>query len=197
MIPQAAPAFPLEWPAGRPRTQSRNRQPSKFGDGSFAVVRDGLLKELKRLGAKYVVLSTNIELRGDGLPYANRRNPDDPGVAVYFADKKGRKIAFACDRWLKIEDNLRAIQKTIESIRGIERWGTGDAVDAAFSGFLALPPVAKWATVLECDTGDRVEVVEQQYRMLSFRNHPDRGGDPVKFRAVNDAYDDFKRERGI
>ena len=41
-----------------------------------------LIWELKRLGARGMVLSTNVELRQDGLPYSNRRRPEDPGVAV-------------------------------------------------------------------------------------------------------------------
>ena len=107
-------AYPLSWPTNRPRTSSWRRTRSKF-DTTFAVARDELLRELKRLGAKGVVLSTNIELRQDGLPYAGRRQPDDVGVAVYFTHK-GRQVCFACDRWDKIEDNIRAVTKTVEAI---------------------------------------------------------------------------------
>ena len=34
---------------------------------------------------------------------------------------------------------MQAIAKTIEALRGINRWGTGDMMEAAFKGFSALP----------------------------------------------------------
>lgn len=58
--------FPLSWPAGWPRT--RNRGVSRFArNRSFAAARTELLEELARLGAKRIVLSTNVELRLVGL----------------------------------------------------------------------------------------------------------------------------------
>src|SRR5262245_44424311 len=128
--------YPLYWPDGRLRTPRRSR--SEFKVYSFAVVRDQLLNELKLMNARDVILSTNLMLRNDGLPLANQRQPADPGVAIYFT-YKGKAVAFACDRWDKIEDNVQAIRHTINALRGIARWGTGDMVDAAFTGFLALP----------------------------------------------------------
>jgi hypothetical protein len=137
-------AYPLQWPAGRPRTVYHRRETGKF-DVSFARARDNIISEVKllcggRWGAEpHTVISTNVALRRDGLPLAGQRAPDDPGVAVYFVYKK-RQMSFACDRWLKIEHNMQAIAKTIEALRGIARWGTGDMLEAAFTGFTALPP---------------------------------------------------------
>lgn len=74
-------AYPLSWPLGKPRTGYRTAASFKT---SLADARDGLLLELARMSANEVVLSTNMELRRDGLPYAQRRQPLDPGVAVYF-----------------------------------------------------------------------------------------------------------------
>ena len=48
---------------------------------SFAKARDELLVELKRLNATNIVISSNVETRQDGLPYARSKEPDDPGVA--------------------------------------------------------------------------------------------------------------------
>jgi hypothetical protein len=131
-----ATAFPLQWPSGRPRTEHWRREQAKF-DVTFARARDNIVAEIGRLAGRYpdpqIVISTNIALRRDGLPLANQRQPDDPGVAVYFLYKK-RAVAFACDRWVKIEHNMQAIAKTIEALRGIARWGTGDMLAAAFTG---------------------------------------------------------------
>lgn len=197
--PQAGvPAYPLQWPAGRPRTPGCRRTRSKF-DTTFAVARDDLFRELRRLGARAVVLSTNIELRQDGIPYANRRQPEDVGVAVYFTHKN-RQVCFACDRWDKIEDNIRAVCKTVEAIRGIERWGTGDMVDAAFAGFQALPaPASKrpWWDVLGVAGHASSEEATAAYRRLSLANHPDRGGSAATMAQINAAWDEFRRERGL
>ena len=73
--------FPLNWIPGKLRTPSHQRKQSQF-QVSFAKARDGLLLELSRLGASNIIISSNVQTRKDGLPYANFREPDDPGVAV-------------------------------------------------------------------------------------------------------------------
>lgn len=192
-------AYPLSWPTNRHRTPSHRRARSRF-DTTFAVARDELLRELKRLGGRSVVLSTNMELRNDGLPYASRRPPDDVGVAVYFVDSKGRRKCFACDRWNKIEDNLHAIKKTIEALRGIERWGSGEDMEAAFAGFAALPPAPKsraWWDVLGIHPYSPADVITQAYRTLVHKHHPDRGGSTAAMQEVNAAFEAAKKERGF
>lgn len=130
--------YPLHWPAGKPRTPAHKIEPSRFEPGNRPTEVANVQSELQRLGAKNVIVSTNLRLRGDGLPYARDRAPTDCGVAVYF-DYSGGQKCFACDRWRTIEENLRAIFKSIEAIRGLERWGSKEFVDAAFTGFTALP----------------------------------------------------------
>ena len=124
-----AEAFPLYWPEGWKRTAYRRT--SAFKIAAFGKARDLLLAEIKRMGGTSIVLSTNISLRNDGLPYAGQRNPDDPGVAVYFLYKK-RQMSFACDAYRKVEENAYAIAKTIEALRGIERWGASDMMERAY-----------------------------------------------------------------
>lgn len=200
-----AEAYPLQWPEGRARTERWRRERAKF-DVSFARARDNIVGEIGRLAGRYpdpqIVISTNIALRRDGLPLANQRQPDDPGVAVYFLYKK-RQMSFACDRWDKIEHNMQAIAKTIEALRGIARWGTGDMLAAAFSGFTALPPPSAsaapaparrhWRDVF--GTGVRTrEDLQDVYRRLAAAYHPDRGGDAAKMAELNAARDEALRE---
>jgi len=191
----AATAFPLYWPTGRPR--ARFAQSSKFKVTSFSRVRDELLHQLKLMGAKKVILSTNIELRRDGLPLAGQRNPRDPGVAVYF-EYKDRPVCFACDRWSKIEDNMQAIRHTIDALRGISRWGTGDMVDAAFAGFTALPayvPPEPWRSVLELnEMAFSLADAEAAYMKLAKIHHPDRGGTTEAMQRLNEAIERARRE---
>src|SRR3954464_15309435 len=126
-------AYPLAWPNGWPRTPAAKRQPSRFSPGALSKEAQETIWELARLGARQAVISTNVELRQDGLPYSNRRKPDDPGVAVYFMYEK-RQQCIPCDRWSTVEENLRAIWKSIEALRSLERWGAKSFVDAAFTG---------------------------------------------------------------
>lgn len=131
-------AYPLSWPAGKPRTPRHKVEYSRFEPGSRPTEVANIQAEIRRLGGRNVIVSTNLRLRNDGMPYARDRAPDDAGVAVYF-DYGGGQKCFACDRWRTIEENLRAIFKSIEAIRGLERWGSKDFVEAAFTGFAALP----------------------------------------------------------
>jgi hypothetical protein len=200
-----AEAYPLAWPAGRARTDPYRRERAKF-DASFARARDNLVREVELLcgggsrhwigGSVHLVISTNIALRRDGLPLASQRQPDDPGVAVYFLYRK-RQMSFACDRWQKIEHNMQAIAKTIEALRGIARWGTGDMLEAAFTGFTALPPppaegplqqprLRHWRDVFGTAVKTR-EQLQEVYRRLASAHHPDRGGDQAKMAELNDA----------
>lgn len=194
-----ATRYPLSWPAGRARAS--HRAASRFKVSSFTRVRDELLNELKLMKARNVILSSNLKLRLDGLPLANQAQPSDPGVAVYFTTADGIDVAFACDRWRKIEDNMQAIAHTIDALRGIARWGTGDMVKAAFSGFAALPAArvasASWWDVLGVVQHAPGQVIHDAFRALVLRHHPDRGGEPDKMVEINRAYDSFKRERGL
>lgn len=192
---QSHQAYPLQWPEGRPRTLAYKRKVSRFKT-SFAKARDNLISELQRLGSKLPVLSTNIELRLDGIPYASRRQPDDPGVAVYF-QYEGIQMCFACDKYHKVEENIHAIMLTIDALRGIKRWGTGDMMKRAFSGFTALPhnPVASnWRDVLQCHGINNLARIEEIYKRLRAIHHPDRGGDKEKFQQVQAAYEQARQE---
>lgn len=191
------PAFPLAWPEGRERTPSYKRQSSKF-DCTFTQARDGLGAEIQRLGGRYPVLSTNLPLNLSGLPYANKGEPADPGVAVYF-EYKGKGMCFACDRWTKVKDNIRAIEKTIEAMRGIQRWGTGEMLDRAINAFQALAaPAAKrpWREVLGLQQHRAIDrdTIEQARRYLAKTHHPDKGGDPARMAEINAARDEALKE---
>ena len=176
-------AYPLHWPAGWPRTKRRHN--SAF-DTTFAKTRDALIHEIHMMGGRYPVLSTNIALRRDGLPYANQPEPEDCGVAVYF-EWKGKQMVFACDRWNRTKDNVRAIEKTINAMRGIERWGASDMMERAFSAFEALPaPKSCWDELEIVPDSDK-ETIISAYRYKAKRVHPDHGGSESAMAALNAA----------
>lgn len=195
----SATAYPLQWPAGRERRPYHRREQAGFDTG-MAAARDAAFNEVRLLGGKNVVLSSNVPLRQDGKPYANFPRIDDPAVALYFT-YKDKPMCFACDRWTKVEDNIQAIRKTIEALRGIARWGTGDMLQAAFTGFSALPPpiVAggprHWRDVLEFGNGpaNRDELL-RNFRILRSTAHPDKGGSHDAMTELNLAYEAALKE---
>lgn len=181
-------AYPLQWPAGWQRTPQGRRERGQFGT-SFAKARDGLMAEIERMGGRLPVLSSNLALRRDGLPYAQQARIEDPGIAVYFG-YKGQQMCFACDRFSTVEANTQAIRKTIEALRGIERWGASDMMERAFTGFAALPApgASSWRDVLNPNDP------EGSYRRLRSQHHPDRGGDVEAFARVQAAWEAYQQE---
>lgn len=189
-------AYPLAWPTGKPRTPHHKIEKSRFDPYGRAAEVTNVRDELHRLGARNIVVSTNVRLRRDGLPYSADRAPDDQGVAVYF-DYAGGQKCFACDRWKTIEENLRAVFKSIEAIRGLERWGSKSFVDAAFTGFAALPaPGASraWWEVLGLSQSATKEQISAAYRAEAMRIHK-AGADDGALSDLNVARDDGLRSR--
>lgn len=211
-------AYPLHWPLGRQRTKAGERKRAAFnrkitewksrGDGSnyqatrassvtLAVASQRLLREVSAftvsgrtwvINPSTVIVSSNVPVRRDGMPYSNAREPDDAGVAVYFV-MKGQKHCLTCDKWDRVADNVNAIAKHIEAMRGQLRWGVAD-VAAMFAGFKALPGAVVTAPVMTPDEamewvrkmagfaaiGD--DNLKDAFRACAMKLHPDpNGGD--------------------
>jgi hypothetical protein len=184
-------AYPLCWPEGWKRSATRKR--SKF-KAAFGFARDSLFRELKLLGVRdyNVIISSNIPLRRDGIPYAGQSNPKDPGIAVYFR-LKDKPMVLACDQYLDATDNLYAITKTVEALRGIERWGASDMMERSFTGFQALPPAQsqKWWKILNVKESSTLDEVKTSYRDLARVYHPDKmGGSTEMMAKINHAYEE-------
>ena len=186
-------AFPLYWPPGWPRTPRHKIQRSRF-DQTPDRARQHLRWEMERLGATKVILSTNVELRRDGEPWAGRRQPDDAGVAVWFT-LHGEQQCIPCDRWDRVHDNMHAIKLSVEALRGLDRWGASDMVKAAFKGFNALPAPGQrhWREVLGRDV-ETTDQVERRYRELARERHPDHGGSDAMMADLNAARDQARAE---
>jgi hypothetical protein len=185
---QPVEAFPLCWPLHRKRTSYRERGRFKT---SFAKARDNIIAEVSRMGGRNAIISTNIELRRDGLPYASFTQPSDPGVALYFT-YKNKPMCFACDRYRNAQDNMHAISLTISALRGVARWGTGDMMEAAFTGFIALPapaPEDEPYQILGVDRGAAPNEIEYAYKRLAAQHHPDKGGSNEQMARINAARD--------
>ena len=190
-------AYPLYWPEGRKRTDAWKRTRSRFNTG-FGAAAKAAYDEVGRLGGRGTIVSTNVPLRRDGLPLASAKRVDDAGAAIYFT-YKDKQMCFACDRWDKVEDNIWAIAKTIEALRGIARWGTGDMLEAAFKGFAALPPPrsSAWHEVLDVSPDAPLSEIEVAYKRHAKNAHPDNGGSHDEMAKLNDAILQARKEKGV
>lgn len=204
-----ATPFPLAWPHGRPRRQPAERRRAAFGSvrqrgGSSWVSKERLSvaealsrlqHEIDALRASYPVVSSNVELRLDGMPRSGQREPDDPGVAVYF-QLAGKPHCLPCDTYDRVADNIAAVAKHIEATRAIERYGVADVAEM-FRGFRQLPPPSPrdWREVLCLPPGPHVlQDVEIMYRRLAARRHPDNGGSHDAMAELNAAIAQAREE---
>lgn len=221
-------AYPLAWPAHWKRAAWRKdanfHRKVDTGQGwkknervTVEQAQSKLHSELRQLGAKKVVVSSNLRLRLDGLPYSNQNNPSDPGVCVYF-ELNGRPRCLPCDQWKRAADNLVAIAKYVEAMRGQIRWGVG-SVDAMFAGFKALPggdaivtppamSVEEAAQFVADAIGHPVSkptIIESEptfamyYRSAAKRLHPDANGGVTSndWLTLQQAGEVLKRHHGV
>lgn len=209
--------YPLQWPPRLPRTNTGGHQRSHFGGRGG---RDALsphatgkevVAELHRLGATTWVITSNLPSRGpEGIPYCDSQRGGDPGVAVWFEYKRIERV-LACDCWFRAEENLRAIAKSIEAMRGLERWGVADIMASVFTGFAAaLPPgdapVVSWRDVFgrigggpdwpDLPPDDLLALVKARHRRLMESSHIDAGGSPERMLELNLALDAARAELG-
>jgi hypothetical protein len=200
-------AYPLSWPSYVPRTKHRTRaafwsktRPNSVGyRGTQYKTMTDALGSLQRemdnlLGASHMVLSTNVALRLDGLPRADQPKQMDPGAALYFNRNKQR-LCMPCDKWDRVEDNIYAIAKHIEAMRGMERWGVG-TTEQAFAGYKALSEGEKWWVVLKCDRDADTTEISKAFQLEAKYAHPDMpGGSHDAMSRLNAARDQAIAER--
>lgn len=218
--------YPLAWPAGWKRTAPSQRERARFskGERQYAsspnsdsrswmrkrdlTIGDGtqrVLDALRILGVLDgdAIISTNLQLRLDGLPRSGQSAPDDPGVCVYWerAGDHGQKC-MAIDRYDRVADNLAAVAATLEAMRAIERHGGAQILDRAFTGFTALPAPGQttarsWRDVLELNGDTSIEKARENYRRLAGLRHPDRGGSHSAMAELNAAWAQAQEAAGV
>lgn len=209
-------AYPLSWPEGWPRSPQRKAARfsksdwrAGYGSSSYRVQRElsiadatkRVLEELQRLGVPYGewIISTNLELRLDGLPRSGQAAPADPGVAVYWQRPGETMKVMAIDIYDRAADNLAAVAATLNAMRAIERHGGAQILERAFTGFTALPPPGTsrpwWEVLGMADPALRRsrDAILDAYRMQAKKAHPDAGGSDAAMAEINAARDEALR----
>lgn len=189
-------SYPLQWPLTQ--TRSSHQVISLFKCTQEQAWR-GIERQLLQMGTTGAILTSNMKVRRDGYFYSNTSlNDNSPAVAIYF-DYKGSRHCIAIDRYVQIKENIRAIEKTLEAIRGIERWGGGKIMETALGGFKELPstvivtrPHRSWFVVLDVDEDANALEVKQAYRDALKLHHPDAGGEADDFAEVQRAYKEWQ-----
>lgn len=178
---EAPTAYPLQWPAGWPRTGGK--ESSRFKTTLAGALKE-LQDEVRLLGGTGMVLSSNVTL--------GRERPADPGVVAYFFFEK-QQVAVPCDRWHLVQDNVKAIALTINAMRGMERWGAKHMIRAMFQGFRALPaPEGDWRGLL--GNPRTVAEAEAAFRDRAKAAHPDAGGSHERMAALTAAIAAARKE---
>jgi hypothetical protein len=208
MSPEAVERYPLSWPVGWKRTPYSQRRNAAFHstrtyrreDGQHWKAKESLTLgdaierltgELRRLGARNVVISSNLRVRQDGLPYSQQaKQLDDPGVAVYFRLSNAPRV-LACDKWRSAAENIAAITGHIDAIRKQDRYGVG-TLEQAFAGYAAIPAKTggeDWRAEMgfKPDEHPDAESIEARFRALARERHPDAGGSHEAMARLNQA----------
>lgn len=188
--------YPLHWPAGYKKTLSVSRIDSQFKQ-TMNTAQQFLRKEIERLHASDLIISTNIPVRkSDGGFYSEWMNKklEDPGVAIYFKIK-GKDRSMCCDQYVRVWENIYALGKGLEALRGIDRWGISEFLDRAFTGFKALPESSAlvqsriWDVLELKGQPATSEIIRNCYRRIARKVHPDQpGGSADAFSELQEAY---------
>ena len=168
------------------RKVDANRPRAPFRAGYQTTI-DLLEREVRMLGARQVVVElaiTEADLRLDGQPYATAR-PRHPGVTVAFDSQHG-PLKYTADKFATWQENIRAIALGLEALRKVDRYGMTSRGEQ-YAGWKQLG-----------GGGPSPEHGREIIRKLGglkaalFATHPDHGGDPDDFAAVQAA-----REAGV
>lgn len=162
-----------------------------------------LFGEVQKLGGKHLVLQVDIrerDIRADGLPRANARHGENPGVIVSFESRHG-PLRYATDTYTDWQDNLRAIALALGALRAVDRYGVSRRGEQ-YTGWRAIAaPKPVFADAAAAETwmrGYGAEMLGQPggrwagslsplYKAMAKRMHPDAGGERAEWDRLDEA----------
>lgn len=189
-----------------PGKTTEHRGPSPF-TAAWSTTLEDLDRELRHLDAHRVLFLVAVgpnDIRRDGLP-REKAKFEHPGVVISFESKYG-PLKYSCDRFTKLNDNVRAVALGMRALRAVERYGISTRGEQ-YMGYSALPPgrttgetltrAEAWRVLLDLahipDAArmqydrDDDEIVADIYRQAAKRAHPDAGGSDAQFQAASEA----------
>lgn len=179
--------YPLQWPAGFPRTKSRKQ-------GKFSTT---LHKALTNVVKSLELLSKDSGKKIDAISITSNvtlgeMKPTDPGICIYF-EWDGIQLCVPVDRYDKVEHNLQAIYHIIESDRVKIRHGGFEYVMAEKKGrtnlLLESPEDREWYNVLGVSEDAQKTEIVKAYKALVLLLHPDKKtGNEKSFKELQKAY---------
>lgn len=165
-----------------------------------------LERELAALGAprwRSWVMQIDVDerwIRQDGELYA-RAQPKTPAVRVAFESRHG-PLMYATDRFVRWQDNIRAIALSLEALRKVDRYGVAGhgeqyrgwtAIEGPKPDMTRLEAAALLCEHLGLGTPEQMlaneKAVNLAFLMGAKRLHPDVGGDPAEFAKLVRARD--------
>jgi hypothetical protein len=202
------PGFPLAWPEDWTRTPPERRKASAYRV-TASKAQEELVSDLRALGASQLSVTTDVPLRLDGKPLLSARPPKDPGVAVWWYDRRAVELAqkrgelpaqrvIACDQWLSLRENLRACGLAISALRQLERSKATQILDRAQAAFDVARALEVgrpwWALVLDVDPHAlTAELVARAFKRQALTRHPDQGGTVEGWHELERARDEALR----
>ncbi len=166
------PAWP--YPA-TPATSRRSRWTFK---APWSDTMNLLEYEIARLDGREVVIGGGFreqDIRLDGLPRSDAREPAYPGIEISFELPDRKRLVYAtdvCDYW---QHNVRSIGLGLEALRAVDRFGITRHGEQ-YAGFAQLaaggPDATRGKALVEAAGG-----ITAALR----RHHPDHGGDARDF----------------
>lgn len=167
------------WP--HPATpQTKRRGPSTFR-AAWSDTLSLLEHELGLLRADNVVLGAGFadrDLRMDGMPRTSAHAPSHPGIELSFTSPHGR-LVYATDTCVNWRHNVRSIALGLQALRAVDRFGITRRGEQ-YAGWAQLTT----ANPDRVDRGRDLVVRHGDVRTALKATHPDHGGDPDDFVAV-------------
>lgn len=108
---------------------------------------------------------------------------------------RGVSIVVECSSQGYYQDNLRCCFYAVHSMRMNEVRGIADTMQKAYLQLAAPSHVDPWE-VLGVRPDAEIEIIDAAYKARAKKIHPDHGGSAEAMKALNDAYDRIKKERG-
>ncbi len=126
-----------------------------------------------------------------------------PGVQVRYL-RRGKWQSVSCYTWNTRAANLRQVYMLIDRLRISEQQGiqyegltfTTEVATTENSKVTQQETLAIYYDFLGVDPSDDIDTIKRVYTAKSMSYHPDKGGDPNKFKRLTHAYEEIMKSRG-